>query len=120
MVCLGQDDAVSLKEDLEEPEDLEVHDEKGKQKDLIKLALDLFSLKEYRLMFEPATDTKAMIGWNDNTILVSFRGTASIKAAKLDLEASVRPCFLCVSIWEDAIPEDPLSKILHPLTEVTE
>lgn len=83
-----QEDAASLKEDLEEPEGLEVHDEKGKQRGLIGEALGLFNLQEYRLVFEASTDSKAMVAWNKDTILISFRGTASLKAAKLDLEVS--------------------------------
>ena len=67
---------------------MEVHDEKGKQQDLIHEALALFDLREYRLVYELSTDSKAMLAWNADTILISFRGTASIKAAKLDLEVS--------------------------------
>lgn len=66
-----------------------MHDEKGKQRGLIGEALGLFNLQEYRLVFEPSTDSKAMVAWNKDTILISFRGTASLKAAKLDLEVGL-------------------------------
>ena len=68
---------------------MEVHDEKGKQQGLIGEALGLFDLREYHLVFEPSTDSKAMVAWNEDTILIAFRGTASLKAAKLDLEVSL-------------------------------
>ena len=60
-------------------------DEQDREEDLIQQALDLFALKQHRLLFEASTDSKAVVAWNEDTILVSFRGTASTKAAKLDL-----------------------------------
>ncbi|KAK9819503.1 hypothetical protein WJX74_000076 [Apatococcus lobatus] len=83
---IEEEDAASLKEDLQEPEGLEAHDAKGQQQGLIHEAMALFDLTDYRLVYEPSTDSKAMIAWNKDIILLSFRGTASIKAAKLDLE----------------------------------
>ena len=80
---------MSLKEDLEEPEGMTIHDGEAKQRDVLTQALGLFGLEQYRLMYEPATDSKALIAWREGTILISFRGTASMKAAKLDLKVCV-------------------------------
>lgn len=49
-------------------------------------ALGLYHLTQYRILFEPTSDTKAIVAWNKHTILISFRGTASLKAVRLDLE----------------------------------
>lgn len=94
-----QTDASSLKENLEEPAGLKVGDESNKQQDVIEKALQLFGLREHRLIFEPSTDSKALVAWNDHTILVSFRGTASMKTAKLDLEVPARAHILCIPSW---------------------
>lgn len=77
-----------MKEDVEAEKGSDDLDEKGKQRCVIQEALGLFDLTAHRLLFEPLTDTKAVVAWNDATILVSFRGTASMKAAKLDLKVS--------------------------------
>ncbi|KAK9843872.1 hypothetical protein WJX84_004447 [Apatococcus fuscideae] len=88
-----EDGTAGLKEDVEEPDAaarvdaVAVPSNVAAQQTLISDALALFALTEYRLLFEPSTDTKAIVAWNNDTILVSFRGTASMKAAKLDLEA---------------------------------
>ncbi|KAK9849140.1 hypothetical protein WJX84_002776, partial [Apatococcus fuscideae] len=50
-------------------------------------ALGLYHLTQYRILFEPTSDTKAIVAWNKSTILISFRGTASLRAVRLDLEA---------------------------------
>lgn len=81
-----QVDAAGLKEDVEAEKGSDDLDEKGKQRCVIQEALGLFNLMAHRLLFEPLTDTKAVVAWSDTTILVSFRGTASMKAAKLDLK----------------------------------
>ena len=51
-------------------------------------ALGLYRLTQYRILFEPTSDTKAIVAWNKSTILISFRGTASLRAVRLDLEVS--------------------------------
>ena len=96
-VCrVSQNDATSLKEALEEPAGLKMGDDRDRQQEVIVKALQLFGLREYRLIFEPGTDSKALVAWNDTTILVSFRGTASMKTAKLDLEVSAPAHILCI------------------------
>ncbi len=68
-------------------------EEQDREEDLIQQALNLFALKQHRLLFEAGTDSKAVVAWNEDTILVSFRGTASKKAAKLDLAVRNLPLF---------------------------
>ena len=53
---------------------------------VVEHALALYQLTQYRILFEPTSDTKAIVAWNKKTIMISFRGTASLKAVRLDLE----------------------------------
>ncbi|RYZ37258.1 MAG: hypothetical protein EOP49_31855 [Sphingobacteriales bacterium] len=88
-----QENVATLKEDLEEQKDVEPLDGKGERQGALQEALALYDLTSHRVLFEPLTDSKALVAWNRDTILVSFRGTASMKAAKLDLKVGIpRTC----------------------------
>ncbi|GMH44667.1 hypothetical protein BSKO_12619 [Bryopsis sp. KO-2023] len=54
---------------------------------------ELFELKHHRFFKGTESDTNALISWNDKTIVVSFRGTSSLKNVKADFRfwRSVHP-----------------------------
>ena len=51
-------------------------------------------LEQVQLFWERSLDTKVLIGWSDSAIVVSFRGTASLRNALADLQA--RACCPCM------------------------
>ncbi|KAL3155626.1 hypothetical protein ABBQ38_010824 [Trebouxia sp. C0009 RCD-2024] len=50
-------------------------------------ALSLYQLTESKLLTELQTDTRCLLAWNATRIVITFRGTASVKNAKADLQA---------------------------------
>ena len=50
---------------------------------------ELFDLHSHEIIREPALDTKVLIAWGDDTVVVAFRGTASAKNAATDIQVSV-------------------------------
>lgn len=48
-------------------------------------AKQLFNLDHFELLWEHRTDIKAVIGWSRDTVVVSFRGSASMSNALTDL-----------------------------------
>lgn len=52
----------------------------------------MFGLHEVQLFWERSLDTRVLVGWSDNMIVLSFRGTASLKNAFADIQ--VRCCLL--------------------------
>jgi hypothetical protein len=48
--------------------------------------MGMFELRQVQLFWERSLDTKVLIGWSDSTIVVSFRGTASLRNALADLQ----------------------------------
>ena len=51
-------------------------------------ALGLYALKDSELFWELQLDTRCLIGWSSSKIVVSFRGTASMKNAVADMQVS--------------------------------
>ena len=49
----------------------------------------LYKLEHSELFWEKALDTKLLLAWNRDTIMLVFRGTASLANALADLQ--VRP-----------------------------
>lgn len=49
-------------------------------------AMKLYGLQHFKLIWEPSCDTKCLLGWNKNTIVIAFRGTASMVNVKADLQ----------------------------------
>jgi len=49
--------------------------------------MKLYGLEHFELMHERVLDTKALMAWNHNTVVLSFRGTASFKNVLADLRA---------------------------------
>ncbi len=55
----------------------------------LRTALGLYNLTDSELFWELQLDTRCLMGWSDSTIVVAFRGTASMKNALSDLQVSV-------------------------------
>ncbi|KAL3149444.1 hypothetical protein ABBQ32_002237 [Trebouxia sp. C0010 RCD-2024] len=53
----------------------------------LRTALGLYSLTDSNLFWELQRDTRCLLGWNDSTIVVAFRGTASMTNALSDIQA---------------------------------
>ena len=54
-------------------------------------ALGLYNLTDSELFWELQLDTRCLVGWSEQQIVVAFRGTASMKNAWSDLQV-VAPC----------------------------
>lgn len=52
----------------------------------LPIALSLYDLAHSELLWELQLDTRCLMGWNDSTIVLAFRGTASITNAWSDLQ----------------------------------
>ncbi|KAK9813803.1 hypothetical protein WJX73_010334 [Symbiochloris irregularis] len=53
----------------------------------IETALNLYKLDHFELLWAPAEDTKCIMAWNRDTIVLAFRGTASLSNVLADLQA---------------------------------
>ena len=51
-------------------------------------ALSLYKLTDSKLFTELQTDTRCLLAWNATRIVITFRGTATMKNAKADLQVS--------------------------------
>lgn len=61
-------------------------------------AMQLYDLQQSELIRDPVTNTKALIAWSKDTILISFRGTANKQNALHDIQVPRSPvCLLCCS-----------------------
>ena len=49
-------------------------------------AMGLYGLTQSKLFTELQTDTRCLLTWNATKIVITFRGTASMKNAKADLQ----------------------------------
>lgn len=52
----------------------------------LETALGLYGLEHSELFWEKALDTKLLLAWNRDTIVIAFRGTASLANALADLQ----------------------------------
>ena len=52
----------------------------------LEAAMSLYGLTESQSFWEIQQDTRSLIAWGNNTVVVSFRGTASMKNALADLQ----------------------------------
>ncbi|KAK9807450.1 hypothetical protein WJX73_008432 [Symbiochloris irregularis] len=66
-----------------------VYDYKQATESVLSLeeAMSFYGLTSSELFWEKASDTKMLMAWNRNTVVVAFRGTASISNAWSDLQA---------------------------------
>lgn len=62
----------------------------------LETAMSLYHLTESHSFWEIEQDTRCLIGSGNNTVVVAFRGTASMKNALADLQ--VLPCLLAPTI----------------------
>jgi len=53
---------------------------------LLDTAMGLYGLEHSELFWEKAQDTKLLISWNKDTIVIAFRGTSSMANAMADLQ----------------------------------
>ena len=53
---------------------------------LLDTAMSLYNLEHSELYWEKAQDTKLLITWNHDTIVIAFRGTSSMANALADLQ----------------------------------
>ncbi len=53
-------------------------------------AMSLYNLEHFELVWEKQLDTKALVGWNKDTVVIAFRGTASLANVKSDLQVSTQ------------------------------
>ena len=53
-----------------------------------KTAMQLYDLKHLRLVRESRLDTKCLLAWNSDTLVLAFRGTASKVNAMADMKVS--------------------------------
>ena len=56
----------------------------------LETAMGLYGLENFELLWERATDTKALMAWNADTLVLGFRGTASMANVLADLQARTR------------------------------
>jgi hypothetical protein len=53
----------------------------------IEAAMELYGLTSFELLWERERDTKALMAWNDDTVVLAFRGTASLRNVLADVQA---------------------------------
>ncbi len=49
--------------------------------------MELYGLTSFELLWERERDTKALMAWNDDTVVLAFRGTASLRNVLADVQA---------------------------------
>ena len=59
--------------------------------------MSLYQLTESKVFTELQTDTRCLLAWNATRIVITFRGTASVKNAKADLQVCQTGWSLLVS-----------------------
>ena len=59
----------------------------------LEAAMKLYGLTSFELLWEQERDTKALLAWSDDTVVLAFRGTASLRNVIADIQ--VRRCTLC-------------------------
>ena len=55
--------------------------------------MKLYGLTAFELLWERERDTKALMAWNDDTLVLAFRGTASLRNVLADIQARLRKQF---------------------------
>ncbi len=57
--------------------------------------MGMLGLEQVQLFWERSLDTKVLIGWSPDTIVISVRGTASLRNAMADIQVPSPPPHLC-------------------------
>ncbi len=52
----------------------------------LERAMGLYGLEHSELFWDKARDTKLLMGWSDNRIVLAFRGTASLSNVLSDVQ----------------------------------
>ena len=52
-------------------------------------AMSMYSLSEFKLFWDLALDTKALLAWTQDTAVLAFRGTSSLTNAWSDLQVPI-------------------------------
>lgn len=73
----------------------------GKTSLNLGVAMRLFHLEKSELFWEKALDTKMLMAWNDKSMVLAFRGTASVANALADLQVSGKR----ISLHESSIKQ---------------
>ena len=50
------------------------------------VAMRLYDLQHFKLLWEEEQDSKALLAWNRTTVVLAFRGTASLHNALADIQ----------------------------------
>ena len=50
--------------------------------------MGMYGITDIKSFWDPELDTKAVLGWNGQQVVLAFRGTASFVNALSDLQAS--------------------------------
>ena len=58
----------------------------------LQMAMDMCGLTDSELFCELKRDTRCLMGWSDSTIVLAFRGTASMTNALSDLQVLSEDC----------------------------
>ena len=56
--------------------------------------MNMYNLSQFKLFWDPALDTKALLAWNQDTAVLAFRGTASLTNAWSDLQVLRLVCIM--------------------------
>jgi len=79
--------------------------------------MQLYNLEKLHMLRDPVTNTKCLVAWGGDTLLVSFRGTANRQNATHDVKVSQCQLFcLCCKV-------QPAAHVAHhddPITMFTE
>ena len=59
-------------------------------------AMGLYGLTDFELLWERATDTKALMAWGNGKLVLGFRGTASMANVLADLQVGMNYSSLSV------------------------
>jgi len=61
-------------------------------------AMQLYNLEKLHMLRDPATNTKCLVAWGSDTLLISFRGTANRQNATHDVKVSQCHCVAMCSL----------------------
>lgn len=78
----------------------------------LECALGLYSMSDSESFWEVDQDTRCLIGWGNNTVVVAFRGTASMRNALADMQVLAYEAFL--SCYEQFSSTLALHHVLLP------
>ena len=61
------------------------------------MAMRMYSLEHLQHIWEPARDSRVALAWSRTTVMLAFRGTASLKNAETDVKV---PCAAHLACFE--------------------